>query len=349
MMNRLTIQPDNGISLQRKVEFLKRPETYGDTSSVKALETHMSWVFLTDHNVFKLKKPVQYDFLDFSTVASRHKFCMEEVKLNQQLASDTYVGVVGLNMDKGSLQLNGKGEVVDWLVKMKRLPEEFMLHKSIANDSIRFEYVVKAAELLTNFYLNSPPVRVGRKRYQRRLIEDIEKNGEALLRREFELSRSLIMTDTTALLHFVTDHADLFDGRIAGGKIVDGHGDLRPEHICAAPKPVVIDRLEFDKNLRIIDVAEELSSLALECEILGSPAIGHLFLSIYKCKSGDNIPDCLVLFYKAKRALLRARLSIYHILEEEYSSNTIKWRNRCDNYLLSASNYCSKFKPGVLN
>ncbi|MEX1241098.1 MAG: hypothetical protein WEB30_15345, partial [Cyclobacteriaceae bacterium] len=113
--------------LNEKAEFLSRKETYGDTKEVEVIETHMSLLFLTDRFVYKLKKPVSFDFLNFSTREARQKYCMEEVSVNKALAGDVYIGLIPITLFHAEMQLGGEGEVIDWLVKMKRLPKEHML------------------------------------------------------------------------------------------------------------------------------------------------------------------------------------------------------------------------------
>lgn len=339
MINELTILHDNTHSLEKKVEFLSHATSYPDTTRVEALETHMSWVFLTDLYAYKLKKPVHYEFLDFTTPEARHHFCQEELRINKPLAGDTYVGIVTLRADDGMLNLNGAGEPVDWLVKMKRLPEEHMLHIAIRDGKVRNAWVQHAAEMLVDFYMTSPPVKKDPAQYRQQLVKDIERTGEELLQEEFNLSHSVIIGITTDLLHYVIKYAPLFDQRMAEGRIIECHGDLRPEHICLAPRPVIIDRVEFSRDLRIMDVAEELSSLALECDILHAPTTGQLFLNTYYWKSRDKITDTLMSFYKAKRAFLRAKLSIHHLLEAKYRLDAHKWESRCEAYLVAAGKY----------
>ncbi len=334
--------PSKAPSLDRKVNFLRQPASYPGVTHVETLETHMSWVFLADQYVYKLKKPVRYDFLDFTTPEARQKYCTEEVRINKPLAGDTYRGVVQLKIADGAMQLNGAGETIDWLVKMKRLPEQHMLHTAISNGTVRSDLVKQAADLLADFYLSSIPVKLNPKQFRQQIVKDIERNSDELLRPEFTLARSAIIDITTDLLYFIAMYADLFDQRVAEGRIIEGHGDLRPEHICLAPKPVIIDRVEFNSALRIMDVAEELSLLALECEMLNATATGQLFLSTYKSKSGDEIPDMLISFYKAKRALLRAKLSIHHLLEKKYLANEQKWKGRCEGYMRAANAYCDQ-------
>ena len=342
IMGDYIIQPDNTHSLSAKVQFLMQPENYTDTTKVEALETHMSWVFLTDSFVYKLKKPVQYEFLDFRTPAARHLFCKEEIKINQPLAGDTYIGVVPLSLQHGALQLYGQGEVIDWLVKMKHLPEKQMLHQAIYEGTVDMEWVKKAAEKLSDFYQRAPSVKISPEQYLEKMRKEIEMDSKVLLRDEFSLNQTLIRGIQSDLLRFLFGHAKHFEQRVVEGRIVEGHGDLRPEHICLAPIPVFIDRIEFNKSLRIIDIAEELSFLAMECEMLESPETGRMFINVYKRRSQDNFPEDIVFFYKSKRAFLRARLSIFHLLEKKYQVNGQKWENRSNAYLEAARIYAGK-------
>lgn len=327
-------------SLDMKVDVLKRKETYPGATKVEAIETHMSWVFLTDGYVYKLKKPVHYDFLDFRTLELRYRFCMEEARINQPLAGDTYLGVIPLRVYKGALQLDGEGETVDWLVKMKRLPEEYMLDVAIREGTADRQSVQLVARKLVDFYIESERIPLNVEEFQKNLIKRVEWNGEKLLKKKLALSQSQVISVTTDLIHFIMHHAYLFDQRLAEGRIAECHGDLRPEHICLGPAPVIIDRIEFDRNLRIMDVAEELSFLMLECELLNAPSVGQLFLNTYEWKTEDKIPEMLITFYKAKRAFLRAWLSIHHLLEKKYMQEEHRWRNNCENYLQQAQNYC---------
>lgn len=346
-MNETVALSDNTASLNEKVKFLSQPSTYPLATYVEVIETHMSWVFITDSFVYKLKKPVCYSFLDFRRIAARHKCCKEEVAINKPLAGDVYVGIIPLKLFHGLLHLDGKGETVDWLVKMKLLPKEQMLDAAIKSHTVRNDRVQQVAEKLVNFYLSSVSFKPHPPFYRKRIIKDIEGISADLLGCGFDLHPSRIIDITADLFHFIMKHATIFDKRIAEGRIIDTHGDLRPEHICLAAHPVIIDRLEFNKNLRIMDVAEELSFLTMECDMLASSRTGQLFLNVYRWKSNDKIPEQLILFYKAKRAFLRARLSINHLLEEKYLKEKQKWLDQCDSYLKAAEAYCEQLSKSV--
>jgi aminoglycoside phosphotransferase family enzyme len=142
------------------VAFLTRPESYPTAPQrVEVIETHMSWVFLTESHAYKLKKPVRYDYLDFSTPAARYWDCTEEVRLNRRFAPNVYHGVVPLTVDpQGILQLAGRGATIDWLVHMRRLPAERMLDYAIAHGTVREAEVRQIGALLTRVYLQTPAV-----------------------------------------------------------------------------------------------------------------------------------------------------------------------------------------------
>lgn len=332
--------------IAEKVKFLGSKENYpGHPKKVEVLETHMSWVFLTNHFVYKLKKPVKFNSLDFSTLEAREFYCREELRLNKRLAKDTYLEVVGLALDTcGNLQLGGKGKVVDWLVKMKRLPENRMLDYCIKYGTHEDRQVAEAAAMLAEFYHKSPPVKVDSHNYQRRLVQEIMKIEKDLLLPDYELSSKLIKQTVAKQLMFITNHAGLIDQRVKENRIIETHGDLRPEHICLTIPPVFMDCLEFSEELRIQDIAEELSFLAVECEILGAPEIGMQFFATYEEVSGDKIPDVLICFFKSKRACYKARFTIWHLLEEKYR-NDPKWAARACDYLLLAEKYAGRLKP----
>ena len=130
------------VTTEAKVAFLMQPSAYPEpTPHVERVETHMSWVFLTDRHAYKLKKPVVYDYLDYGTLAARRRNCREELRLNRRLAPNVYLDILPLAQDEfGRLRLGGPGEVVDWLVVMRRLDHAFMLNRLIphSHDSTKF-------------------------------------------------------------------------------------------------------------------------------------------------------------------------------------------------------------------
>lgn len=320
-------------SLEAKLAFLKRATSYPEaTSRVDAIETHMSWVFLTDTHAYKLKKPVRYDYLDFSTIDARRLDSEMEVRLNRRLAADVYLGILPLVCDATSaLQLGGAGETLDWLVRMRRLPADRMLDHVVRNGTVKQMEIVELARLLARFYAALPAERIAPEAYRQSLAGRIEDNLRTFVSPEFGLPHN----PPTALAHFQLDflqrHAGLFDQRVQAGRIVEGHGDLRPEHVCLLAEPVVIDCLEFNRAFRILDPADELGYLALECERLRAPQVSGWLLESYAQASCDDVPPALLHFYQSCRAALRAKLALWHLRDDA--------RHPPDKWLATAREY----------
>ncbi|MBU1223736.1 MAG: hypothetical protein KKA22_17020 [Gammaproteobacteria bacterium] len=304
--------------LAAKLGFLGRPQAYPEaTARVDAVETHMSWVFLTDTHAYKLKKPVCYPYLDFSTVEARRRDCEEEVRLNRRLAAEVYLGVVPLVRDaEGRLSLSGKGETVDWLVQMLRLPADRMLDHLLRSGTVEQVEIIQLAHRLARFYAATAAETIAPDAYRHDLAARIEDNLQELRSPEFDLPQAGLEHIAHLQLRFLQDHAECFDSRVRQGRIVEGHGDLRPEHVCLLAEPVVIDCLEFRREFRILDPADELGYLALECERLHAPQVGGWMLEAYREASGDAPPDALIHFYQSCRAVLRAKLALWHLRDD---------------------------------
>ncbi len=328
--------------LATKVAALRAPHTYSEKPArIDTVETHMSCVFLTERHAYKLKKPVRYDFLDFSTLAARRRNCGAEVRLNRRLAADVYIGVVPLTVERdGAIRVDGKGETIDWLVKMRRLPADRMLDRVIRQDRLDPENVHELALLLAGFYRGSAPIRMSGQAYRHTLRESVQANCAELALPVYGLPGKQVQTVREAQFALLDHEPELFDARADEGRIVEGHGDLRPEHVCLEPKPVIFDCLEFNRAFRIVDAADELSSLAMECERLGAPMVGEELLSTYAQVTGDKAPERLTRFYKAGRACLRAKLAIWHTRELD-KRDWSKWQELAIAYLRLAETHCA--------
>jgi aminoglycoside phosphotransferase family enzyme len=328
-------------TLETKVNFLSRPDSYAEhPSQVETVETHMSWVFLTDCFVYKLKKPVRFSFLDFSTLAARHRTCREEIRLNRRMAEDVYLGLVRLTIDnQGRLALDGDGNIVEWLVKMKRLPKERMLDNAIRAKRINVSDIRKFTNKLAKFYCDAPPVSITQAQYRERFQRQIRDDHERLLNYVGELSADQLNRIARAQLNLVNTLPELLDRRVSDKRIIEAHGDLRPEHICLAEDPVFIDCLEFNQELRILDPVLELAYLVMECELAGADWIGHIVFDTYRHATGDDPPVSLIHFYKAYRATTRAKLAIWHIEDRDVGEHRT-WINKANAYLQLAEKYC---------
>jgi len=326
--------------IEEKVAFLRQPDVYPDRPKrVEVIETHMSWVFLTESLAYKLKKAVRYDFLDFSTLEARHKNCEREVRLNRRLAGHVYLGTVPLTIQgDGGLKLGGEGRVVDWLVQMRRLPADRMLDAAIREGTVDAGDVRKLSQVLADFYRLSPSLPFSPAEYRRRFEEDIQSNLIELRDIRYALPKTQVDRLAAAQRQFLTELGCLLEQRARDGRIIDAHGDLRPQHIFLTPEPVIIDCLEFNREFRILDPVDELAYLVMECERLGAPAIGEEILGHYSEAAGDACPIELIGFYKAFRACLRAKIAVWHIVDHEVRDHQ-RWLRLARTYLDLAERY----------
>ncbi|MGE5336782.1 MAG: hypothetical protein ACM3PU_03080 [Gemmatimonadota bacterium] len=341
----LRSEPD----LQDKVAFLRAPPSYTPPAArVAVCETHMSYVFLTDSEAYKLKKPVRYPFLDFSTLAARKSSCEAEVALNRRLAADVYLGVVALTqLRDGRLRVGGAGTPVDWLVHMRRLPAERMLDRLIVERRLAAADLAPLAARLADFYAGAPPVGIDRQKYIDGLVLEHRLNMDLLSQPRFELDRDTLASVDATLRSFIASNRACLDARVAAGRVIDGHGDLRPEHVCLTDPPRVIDCLEFNRDLRLVDWADEIAFLGLECTLLGAPWVGAALREPIAARLADRVPPALTDFYTALRACLRARLAVAHLLEPDPRDGA-RWLPRARAYLRMARAASEKLRTSVV-
>lgn len=336
------LPPQVARDLGRKVAFLSRPAAYpGDPSRIEAVETHMSWVFLTGRHAWKLKKPVRYLHLNYRTPANRRFYCREELRLNRRLAPSIYQAVVALTEDAtGSLALGGRGAVVDWLVRMRRLPSARMLNAVLARGAVSADDVQRIAAVLARFYRRLPPVVMAAgdyvARFERQAVEAV-----AVLNAAPECAPA-VRRLADRLGRTPPELAVLVGDRATIGRLREGHGDLRPDHICLGDPPLIIDCLEFSRDLRLADPVDELAFLAMECGRLGAASIGLKVMDAYGATSGDRPPSAIVAFYTAHRALVRAMLSMRHVSEPGRHSPA-HWMDQANAYLVLAEDAVAKF------
>jgi aminoglycoside phosphotransferase family enzyme len=328
--------PDD-VALVDKVAFLGAAEnhTVEQPGQVEAVETHMSWVFLTDRFAYKLKKPVDHPLIDLRSLPARRRNCLAEVRLNRRLApDDVYLGIRPLTVAEGTarLRFGGGGSVVDWLLAMRRLPATLMLDYALRSGGPGRADLDRIARRLVQFYqrlLAEPVAPATRRRWYE---DEIGLCARALGRTGFGLDATRVERLVGRLREFLRARPEMLVERHRAGRIVEGHGDLRPEHICLEREPVIIDCLEFSRRLRLVDPADELAFLALECTMLGQPGAGERLQRRYESMTGDRPPAQLIAWYSGTRALLRARLCVLHSLEPG-ARPPAAWLGQAERYL----------------
>ena len=304
-------------SLQEKIAFLSDRRSYADRPRrVGTIETHFAWVFLTARHAYKLKKPVRQAKMDYRTLASRERGCREELRLNHRLAPTVYQSVVPLMTRGGALAL-GKGErVEDWLIKMRRLPAAGMLDRALGRGGVGSRQLDRIVATLVRFFgqAESNPVRGAN--YVASLRRQVRDNTRVFRKYGARLPQRLVDEVAAAQLALIRAAAGVLAAR--GARVVEGHGDLRAEHVHLGAPVSVIDCLEFDRTLRLLDPAEEIALLALEVERLGHAPFADELTRRFFSRSRDPVPPVVLEFYKSHRAATRAKVAAWHLDDPQF-------------------------------
>jgi aminoglycoside phosphotransferase family enzyme/thymidylate kinase len=316
---------------------------------VEHVETHISHVFLTEKDVYKLKKPVRFDFLDFSTLAAREQACREELRLNRRLAPGVYLDVLPVTRAaEQALSIGGSGEVLDWLVHMRRLPADLTLDVLHAQGQLRPEQVERLAETLVSFYESQPSLPIAAEAYRERFMQHIQANLRELLEVQHHLPQAAIRRAHAFQLQRLALSPELFDERVRRGRIVDGHGDLRPEHICLTAPVAIFDCIEFNAEFRQNDVADELAFLAEECAAIGADWAGRQLLESYQRRTDDHPEPVLWDFYQAYRACVRAKVAALRSEQKSHAEQQAAWEEARQRLNLADRYAASWLRPVVL-
>ncbi len=312
-----------------------------ESRRVAVIETHFAWVFLTDTLAYKIKKRMHHRSMDYRTLAHRKWACNAELRLNRRLARSVYLGVIPVVRRRdGSVGLGRGQQVIDWAVKMRRLPSERMLDRAIAEHTIAAHDVLGVAKLLSTFFVHARPATMPARAYLARLRSQIIENRHDLRAPQLRLSKRRLESVIRAQLEFIVKGASLLGLRAS--RLIDGHGDLRPEHIFlggAGEHPCVMDCLEFDRDLRRLDPAEELAFLALECTRLGDRRFGTTVARQVALTMNDPVPNVIMHFYMSHRAAVRAKIAAWHQLDAQFAGSSHYWRASGNSYLLDALRY----------
>ncbi len=306
------------------VEAMMRPDFYPDRPPrVETRQTHMSHVFLAGEFVYKIKKPVRFDFADFSTLAVRYEFCREEVRFNRRLASEVYLGVVPIFRNGRRFRLGTLCDTFDphadeYAVKMRRLPEDRLFDRLVRAGEANTDQVDRIAHRLAAFHRDSSTAaswRYGSAAAVRRLVvgnlEECERFlGYTLTAREFHAIGDY-------LKGFAAAHHDLLNERVRQGRVRDGHGDLRCEHVCMTETIQIFDCVEFSEPLRCVDVASDVGFLAMDLDSLGASDLAGELVRAYCEETADVGFPTLVNFYQCHRACVRAKVISLKSLEDE--------------------------------
>lgn len=309
---------ESAVASREKLESLLRRDAFPmPVESVELRQTHISQVFLGDTVVYKVKKPVKLPFLDFSTIRLRHHFCTEEVRINSPWAPGVYLGVVPVTAEKDGYRFEGDGPVVDWAVKMRRLPESATLRSRLTQGEVECDDFQRVARRIAEIHRRSTPVN-----------GDDARNAVSTFRSQLndnwqfadQLPEPIIDREVLARIRNLSDARlnrceELLLTRAQQGRIREVHGDLRLEHIFyfpQSPSPndiVILDGIEFDPGLRRIDVVADMAFLTMELSFLGRRDLADEFAKAYFAASEDSTGNILLPLYAAYRSGVRGKVA----------------------------------------
>ena len=297
--------PSDGLVPTARGDVARGPEVLSGSEVSKALvvETHISILFFVGDLVFKLRKPVEFEFLDFRSRSSRQEDCEREVALNRRLAPDVYLGVADLTME---------GRLLDHMVVMKRMPQDRRLAALARRGEDLDPWLHQVAQALIAFH--------GRAQRSSEISADATDRAlRALWQESFDETEPFVGSildghhETELRAHverWIAGRKPLLDARIASGRVCDGHGDLQADDIfCLDDGVRMLDCVEFSDRLRHGDVCADVAFLSMDIERLGHPDAAARFLVDYQRLSGDPFPDTLIHHYTAFRAYVRAKVA----------------------------------------
>ncbi|HLH78312.1 MAG TPA: AAA family ATPase [Candidatus Binataceae bacterium] len=304
--------------LERLLEAMARTEFYSSRpEQVERRETHISWVFIAGDSVFKIKKPIKFDFVDYSTLERRFAMCCEEVRLNRRLAAGIYLGVVPIMMRGDGFAIapacdSPVVDAVEYAVWMRRLSEDNSLESLLRRGEVNAAKLGQIAEVIAGFHRQAAreqAVRYGGAAAIERGIMGNLAECAGFVNQTVSPAEFDELTQRNR--QFLERHHDTFDLRARTGRVCEGHGDLRCEHLYLAPgeQPAIIDCVEFNEALRYADVASDLAFLLMDMERLGAAGQAHALFEAYLHASGDGQLAELLNFYKCYRATVRGKVA----------------------------------------
>ncbi len=303
-------------------EALQRPDAYPfPVHEVGFRQTHISWVFLAGAYAYKVKKPVNLGFLDYTTLERRRFYCQEEVRLNRRLAPDVYLGVVPITPGP---RVEGHGPAIEYAVKMRRLPEPRMLDRLLAAGALHEGDIDRLAQRLARFHAEAetgPRVERGgsieivRRNWQENFDQVQPYLGWTISARELESCRRFVDHELAS--------PEVFEARLRHGRIRDCHGDLRAESVWMGEDGQfeVFDCIEFNERFRYGDVASEVAFLAMDLDWRGRPDLAWSWTDAYRRASGDEGMLELLPFYKCYRAFVRGKVESMAVNEQGFTDD----------------------------
>jgi aminoglycoside phosphotransferase family enzyme len=301
----------DALQVQKQVvDALMKPDAYNeDAVQIELIQTHISFVFLTKNFAYKVKKAVNFGFVDFTTLEKRHFFCEKELQLNKRLCEDLYLEVVPINKSD-AIKVKGDGETVEYAVKMRKIPQERMLTKLFERNEVDKELVDRIAKIIAEFHSKAGTsaqisefgsLAMIETNWKENFGQTEEFIGKTVTEEDFEIIRKKIS-------EFTTKSSSVFEKRITEGRIRDCHGDIHSGNIFVANRIYIFDAIEFNDRFRYSDVASDLAFLAMDFDFKEQADLSNFLTDKYIEYSGDQGVKRLLAFYKCYRAYVRGKV-----------------------------------------
>jgi hypothetical protein len=289
---------------------LLKPEAYDvEVGRIELKQTHISFVFLTEKFVYKVKKAVNFGFLDFSTLEKRRVFCEKELELNKRLCEDMYIEVVPVNKSD-TIRINGDGETVEYALKMKRIAEEKIMTRLLEQGKVDNKLVDRMAKIIAEFHENAKTgeevgelgsLDVVKTNWKENFEQTLEFVDKTLPKKSYDLIQQKVNS-------FMQTNKALFNKRVTENRVKECHGDIHSGNIFIADRIYIFDAIEFNERFRHCDVASEVAFLAMDLEYKQRQDLSKVFVEKYVQYSGDRELFLLLGFYKCYRAYVRGKV-----------------------------------------
>lgn len=298
------------------VTALLSPEAYPEKpAKVEMVQTQMSFAFLTDEHVYKVKKPVNLGYLDYTTLDKRQFYCQREVRLNRRLCPDVYLGMVPITRRKKEISIAGDGKVIEYAVKMRRLPQDRMLDTLLSQNRVPPGAITDIARKLVGFHQKAESNAVISAFGSLDIV--IQNNKENFTQTEKYIDRVIPRPQFEHLKEYtqitMVTKKTPFRRRVAEGRIRDCHGDLHAAHICLEDGIQIYDCIEFNDRFRYCDVTSEIAFLAMDLDHHGRTDLSRAFVDAYLNMSRDEEIRELLNFYKCYRACVRGKVNCFQL------------------------------------
>jgi uncharacterized protein len=324
------------------IAFLESPEAYRHKpTGVSALQTHISWVFIASPFVFKVKKPVNLGFLDFTTLEKRHYFCQREIELNRRLCPEIYLDVVPIYETDSGFSFEPRGDVVEYAVKMKELPHGWFLNELLEKNRVGEKEINRVISTLHRFYqAETPTPEIEQWGTPEKLKISTDENFTQV---DPFIGKTISTAAFEAIRHYTNQffelNKNLFYERIQQHRVLDCHGDLRLDHVHLTPEATTIfDCIEFNDRFRFIDIANDLAFLAMDFDFKGRSDLGNLFLRNAARELGDAGMLKIANLYKCYRAFVRGKVESIQATEKE-TTNLEEHQKQATHYFRFALGY----------